>query len=154
MIGCGVVSDEVWDASEPFPKETQRCDDVNGLERGSLADLRPRSCPADVDGVEPRKLDGAHFDPSGSVWLARWMLPEILRGGGPRLRCAGDAHRRLVARARVATRTTRALLGLMLLAFGLRVGVGCVRRGCNRGSPATPGRTCCRAKRWPGARGT
>jgi hypothetical protein len=35
-------------------------------------------CPAEVEGVEPRKLDGAHFDPAGSVWLARWMLPEIL----------------------------------------------------------------------------
>ena len=35
-------------------------------------------CPAHVDGVEPRKLDGAHFDPASSVWLARWMLPRIL----------------------------------------------------------------------------
>jgi len=35
-------------------------------------------CPAEVDGVEPRGLDGAHFDPEGSVWLARWMLPQIL----------------------------------------------------------------------------
>jgi len=188
VLGCGVVSDEVWDASEPFPKETQHCHDyVNDLEQAALAEFRPQvvlwvstwerfnlvahgrvldtgtapwrrelgrrldaafdrltvggarllvatiaspapsglllgervvspqfdwkfaemnsaleafvhrhrpraelvdvaheicpqgpPCPADVDGVEPRKLDGAHFDPAGSVWLARWMLPEIL----------------------------------------------------------------------------
>jgi hypothetical protein len=188
VLGCGVVSDEVWDASEPFPKETQHCHDyVTGLEQAALTDFRPQvvlwvstwerfnlvvngrvldtgsapwrrelgrrldaafdrltaggarllvatiappapsglllgervvspefdwkfadmdaalealverhrpraelvdlarklcpdgpPCPADVDGVEPRKLDGPHFDPAGSVWLARWMLPQIL----------------------------------------------------------------------------
>ena len=49
-----------------------------------LLDVAKKICPngppcaAGVDGVEPRKLDGAHFDPAGSVWLARWMLPRIL----------------------------------------------------------------------------
>jgi len=38
-------------------------------------------CPAEVDGLEPRRLDGAHFDAAGSVWLARRMLPQILAAG-------------------------------------------------------------------------
>ena len=43
VLGCGVVSDEVWDASEPFPKETQHCHDyVNGLEQAAVADFRPQ----------------------------------------------------------------------------------------------------------------
>ena len=188
VIGCGLVSDELWDAHEPFPKSTQNCHSiVADRERAALADFRPQvvlwvstwerlnlvvhrrvletgtapwrreldrrfdaahrlltaggakllvatiaapapaglllgervtspkfdwkfadldarlaafvrrhptdtrlvdvakklcpdgpQCPADVDGVEPRGLDGAHFDPEGSVWLARWMLPQIL----------------------------------------------------------------------------
>jgi peptidoglycan/LPS O-acetylase OafA/YrhL len=188
VIGCGIVSDEVWDAHEPFPKSTQDCHSIMAeRERAALADFRPQvvlwvstwerfnlvvnrrvldtgtaawrheldrrldaayrvltaggakllvatiaapapaglllgervtspkfdwkfadmdarlaafarrhptgarlvdvakklcpdgpPCSADVDGVQPRKLDGAHFDPAGSVWLARWMLPQIL----------------------------------------------------------------------------
>ena len=191
VLGCGVVSDEVWDAAEPFPKSTQNCHAyvaqreaqalaefqpqvvlwvstwerfnlvVDGrvlatgtrawkreLDRrldaafGSLtargaelliatiaapapaglllgervvsptfdwkfADLNERlaafvrrheagsdlvdlaktlcpkgpPCPAEVDGLEPRRLDGAHFDAAGSVWLARRMLPQILAAG-------------------------------------------------------------------------
>ncbi len=38
-------------------------------------------CPSKVDGAEPRNGDGVHFDPPGSVWLARWMLPKILAAG-------------------------------------------------------------------------
>lgn len=38
-------------------------------------------CPAKVAGVRPRRVDGSHFDPAGSVWLARWMLPKILEAG-------------------------------------------------------------------------
>jgi hypothetical protein len=188
VLGCGVVSDEVWDAQEPFPKSTQNCHSIVAeRERTALAEFRPQvvlwvstwerlnlvvhrrvletgtarwqheldrrldaaydtltaggakllvatiaapapaglllggrvtspkfdwkfgdmdarlaafarrhprgaelldvakeicpngpPCPARVDGVEPRALDGAHFDPEGSVWLARWMLPRIL----------------------------------------------------------------------------
>jgi hypothetical protein len=188
VIGCGVVYDEVWDASEPFPKSTQNCHSIMAeRERTALAEFRPQvvlwvstwerfnlvvhgrvletgtarwrreldrrldaayhvltaggakllvatiaapapaglllgervmspkfdwkfgdlderlkafarrhpggamlldiakkvcpngpPCPADIGGIEPRKLDGAHFDPAGSVWLARWMLPRIL----------------------------------------------------------------------------
>jgi peptidoglycan/LPS O-acetylase OafA/YrhL len=35
-------------------------------------------CPSRVAGFEPRHGDGVHFDPNGSVWLTRWMLPQIL----------------------------------------------------------------------------
>jgi peptidoglycan/LPS O-acetylase OafA/YrhL len=35
-------------------------------------------CPSDVAGTEPRHGDGVHFDPPGSVWLSRWMLPQII----------------------------------------------------------------------------
>ncbi len=35
-------------------------------------------CPEQVGGVEPRNGDGVHFDPPGSVWISRWMLPQLL----------------------------------------------------------------------------
>jgi hypothetical protein len=35
-------------------------------------------CPATVGGVDARHGDGVHFDPPGSVWLSRWMLPQLL----------------------------------------------------------------------------
>jgi hypothetical protein len=192
VIGCGVVSDEVWDGKEAFPKSTQNCHSIMAeREQTALAEFRPQvvlwvstwerfnlvvnrrvlatgsaawrreldrrldaayrvltaggakllvatiaapapaglllgervmspkfdwkfadlderlaafvarnsrgagllnvaktlcpngpPCSTDVGGVEPRKLDGAHFDPAGSVWLARWMLPRILAAAG------------------------------------------------------------------------
>ncbi len=187
IVGCGVVSDQVFDEAEPFPRGTEHCPQmVDGLERPALADFRPdlvlwistwerfnfvdgnqllptgteawkqslqrrltrgyerltadgarvvfltvappapasminggrivspsfdwrfpamnkqlvrfvadhpdaklidvaakvcphgAPCPARVAGVEPRHGDGVHFDPPGSVWLTRWMLPQIL----------------------------------------------------------------------------
>jgi hypothetical protein len=35
-------------------------------------------CPARVVDIEPRPEDGVHFDSAGSVWLTRWMLPQLL----------------------------------------------------------------------------
>jgi hypothetical protein len=35
-------------------------------------------CPARVNGFEPRGYDGVHFPPESSVWLGRFMLPQIL----------------------------------------------------------------------------
>ena len=188
MLGCGVVSDEVWDSSDPFPKGTDHCHAlVASQETKAIAEFSPEvvlwvstwerfplvdhglvletgtppwrrvlgkrldtafrfltrngahlfvatvaagaptgvllgqrvtsarfdwrftdmnkelaafvdrhrpaaslldiagkvcphgpPCPAHVGDVEPRKFDGFHFDPAGSVWISRWMLPKLL----------------------------------------------------------------------------
>jgi hypothetical protein len=188
MLGCGVVSDEVWDNSDPFPRGTEHCHAlVASEETKAIAEFRPEAvlwistwerfnlvdhglvletgtspwrrvlrkrldaafrvltrhgehlfvatvaagaptgvllgqrvtsdrfdwrfkdmndelaafvdrhrpaaslidiaakvcphgppCPAHVAGEEPRKFDGFHFDAAGSVWISRWMLPEVL----------------------------------------------------------------------------
>jgi hypothetical protein len=44
---------------------------------------RGAPCPAEAAGLEPRHGDGVHFDPPGSVWLGRWMLPQILAAAPP-----------------------------------------------------------------------
>ena len=33
-------------------------------------------CPILVDGIAPRG-DGAHYSPEGSLWVARWLMPQI-----------------------------------------------------------------------------
>ncbi len=42
-------------------------------------------CPAKVDGLELRPLDGAHFSPAGAVWASEWLLPSLrsTNGGTP-----------------------------------------------------------------------
>ena len=36
-------------------------------------------CPRNVAGIALREVDGAHYVPTGSVWVARWLLSEIAK---------------------------------------------------------------------------
>jgi peptidoglycan/LPS O-acetylase OafA/YrhL len=45
---------------------------------------RGAPCPETIDGGnKPRDGDGVHFPPAGSVWLARWMLPQLVAAATP-----------------------------------------------------------------------
>jgi len=76
----------------PAPEKLAALDHVNDLYRSFAADhpyatvidsseilcRGGRPCPRRVGRVEPRRGDGVHFSVEGSVWFARWLMPQLV----------------------------------------------------------------------------